>query len=247
MRQPLENWLAQSVRVTAFPVSGFEIPEVSWWTTLVAEPPETRTMKPREGILFEEGIVQEGRLRLKIHPIKIDWHYVVARPEKVEQGIPSLGTFSQTLELFVPLMRRWLKDMCPKINRLAFGASIFQPVQDQKTGYETLGRYLPAVKIDPIGSSDFLYRINRPRQLKTGMPGLKINRLTSWSVIRLESHSAVAQRLFVQDLNLRACYVELDISTSQDHEGDLPSDKLTGIFDELLSESKELATEGDIP
>lgn len=213
----------------------------------MAEPPETRTMKPREGVLVEEGIVQDGRLRLKIHPIKIDWHYVVARPEKVEQGIPSLGTLSQALDLFVPLMRRWLKDMCPRINRVAFGASIFQPVQDQKAGYETLGKYLPAVKIDPIGSSDFLYRINRPRQLKTGIPGLKINRLTSWSVIRLESHLVAPQRVFVQDLNLRACYVELDISTAQDHEGELPGDKLTSILDELLSESKEIATEGEIP
>jgi hypothetical protein len=239
--------MAQSLRVTAFPAAGFEIPEVSWWTVLASEPPETRTLKPRDGSLIEEGTLQQGKLRLIVQPFKIDWHYLVAQPEKVDEGIPSLGSFQNALGIFLPMMKQWVAEMSPKLARLGFGAVLLQPVSDQKAGYEILGQYLPAVDVDPIGSSDFLYRINRPRESMNTMPGLRINRLMTWSVMRVEGHFISSQRLHIQALNLRACRVELDINTSQDYTGELPTAKLPEILEDLVSQAKEIATVGDIP
>ena len=44
-----------------------------------------------------------------------------------------------------------------------------------------------------------------------------------------------------------SCRLELDINTSADYKNDLPVDKLTDVFLELVDLAKEIALEGDIP
>lgn len=248
---PVSAWKSQVLRLTAFPSKPFQIPEPSWWFKLLGELPDDRVSKPKQTGVLEIGPFQSGRLQLNVLPVKIDWHYTIPddQPITEQEGIQSIGPFLDSLEHFRPLMLRWLDEMCPPIQRLAFGAIVTQPVGSHQEGYRQLSAYIPSVKLETEGSSDFLYQINRPRNTKTGISDLEINRLCKWSVIKARAlfMTSPPSKVVIQDLNLLACRLEMDINTSQEYSSDLPPKQLSQIFQELTDFSKEIAANGDIP
>jgi hypothetical protein len=148
-------------------------------------------------------------------------------------------------------MLRWLADP-PPITRLAFGAALLDPVEDKLTGYRRLSEFLPAVQIDAEGSEDFFYQINRPRKSNLPIKGLRINRLSKWSVALIQSFrltmiptSPVGVQNFPGD-KCHVCRVELDISTPADFQDELPREKLADIFRELAELGSEISLRGDI-
>ncbi|NOT54676.1 MAG: hypothetical protein HOP18_08750 [Deltaproteobacteria bacterium] len=161
-----------------------------------------------------------------------------------------IGSLPESLNTFSQLMTRWLESgECPVTHRLAFGAMLWQPVDDEKTGYRQLAAYLPGLQLSLEGATDFLYRINRARNSRSEIAGLKINRLSKWSV----SAWTIAELPLVPETRLRVrqkgtgCQLELDINTHPDFSGDLPQDQLGQIFRELVTLGQEIAKEGDIP
>ena len=149
-------------------------------------------------------------------------------------------------------MTRWFNSSgCPPIQRLAFGAVLLQPVDNQQKGYRQLAAYLPSLQLALEGATDFFYQINRARPSHSGVPNLKINRLSKWSVYswamaEAEVSLAPETRFRVRQKGA-ACRLELDINTHPDFLGDLPQEQLSHIFEELLSLGQEIAREGDIP
>jgi hypothetical protein len=148
-------------------------------------------------------------------------------------------------------MARWF-ELSPSLDRLAFGAAALIPVQSRLEGYLLLAAYLPAVKLDAEGSSDFMYRINRPRMSKLNIENLRINRLSTWAVIkmqyqqfRLASHAQQVKT--IQGETLFADRVELDINTSPEFGGQLPKQRYPEIFNELQDLGSEILQEGDRP
>jgi hypothetical protein len=146
-------------------------------------------------------------------------------------------------------MTRWLGH-CPPLVRLAFGVVVFEPVGDRVEGYRRLGEHLPGIHLDPDGSYDFFYQINRPRN-STVVETLKINRLSRWSVSRF-----VPIRLMIAPPSIQsapvgaqqeACRIELDINTAAEFAGELPGARLAQLFEELKNLAVEIATRGDIP
>ncbi|MSQ46812.1 MAG: hypothetical protein EXR78_00250 [Deltaproteobacteria bacterium] len=163
-----------------------------------------------------------------------------------------IGPLPESLNIFPQLMTRWLESReCPVTQRLAFGATLWQPVDDQQTGYRQLAAYLPGLQLalEGEGASDFLYQINRARNSSSAIAGLRINRLSKWSV----SFWAIAELPLVPEARFRfhqkgtGCRLELDINTHPDFPGDLPQDQLGQIFNELVTLGQEIAREGDIP
>ena len=125
------------------------------------------------------------------------------------------------------------------------------PVDNRKSGYELIANYLPNVKLDPIGSSDFLYQINRTRNSQLGISDLEINRLSKWSVVkrglaRIDILPEARVSLFPSSETF-SCRLELDVNTSGDYKNDIPSEKLADVFHELVDFAKEIALKGDIP
>ena len=249
---PLDIWQVNTLRMTAFPSPAAQVTEPTWWADLMAEPPEKRISQPRRGERREEGALAKGKLTLGVGLIRIDWVYTVADDPKFEvDGFPTVGTLPEALETFRLLMHRWFAlDTCPPIQRLAFGAILWQPVENLQTGYQQLATYLPAVALDHEGSSDFGYQINRPRTSSTGMAGLRINRLSKWSVMSLGSAefaiSAPGIAYIAQPLSF-ACRVELDINTVPEFRGEFTGEQLPQIFAELVDFGCEIARRGDIP
>ena len=88
---------------------------------------------------------------------------------------------------FVTLMSRWLEfDTGPSLRRLAFGAVLLHPAENRVEGYRKIQPYLQHVTMQPEESSDFLYQINRPREAEVAISGLQINRVSKWSVGRMQ-------------------------------------------------------------
>lgn len=252
-RIPLSEWLAEVVRATAFPSAGAEFSAENWWSHLVGEAPESKTVQPRIGELKEEGAFEGARLTLKVQPGRIDWTLTPYSSEgkPSEGGLPATLSFEKNFVHLRELMARWF-ELSPSLDRLAFGAAALFPVQSRLEGYLLLAAYLPAVKLDAEGSSDFIYRINRPRMSKLNIENLRINRLSTWVVMTMQyqqfSLAPHAQPVkTIQGETLFADRVELDINTSPEFGGQLPKQRYPEIFNELQDSANEILEEGDRP
>ena len=249
-RPALEVWQVETLRTTGFPSPAAPIAASTWWKDLVGEEPEKRVSQLRRGGHQDEGILDSGKLVLVIQPARIDWLFTVADAHQMEErSIPTIGSFPQVLATFRQLMLRWFAlETCPELVRLAFGAVLFQPVDDRSTGYRRLAVYLPSVTLDPEGASDFLYQINRPRESTSGITGLRTNRLSKWSVaLHGLTAFSVEPAAITMSPPLAACRLELDINTTPDFQGELARQQLPRVFHELVHLGQEIASEGDVP
>jgi hypothetical protein len=239
----LNEWQAESLRLTAFPTPGYPTTPRSWWIDILGEPPEKKSERPKEGVLTEEGPFEGGRLLLGIAPFRIDWIFTASDPTQ------TIGPFSQALDAFLLPTRKWLQQ-APSLLRMAFGPVFVNPVNSREEGYRRISQVLPAIAIDPEGSSDFLYQINR-RRTSTVLPDLRINRVSKWSVRALALSqlrlSQLGQPLsLTSDPVLFRCRLELDVNTPQENENPLPKDKLGEVYQELVDLALEIAEKGDI-
>ena len=252
-RASLHEWQVEHLRLTAFPDSTMKIPVINWWEKLTGQQPESRTFRPKSDELLEEGAFETGVLALHIQPFRIDWRLTRANPKGIpDEEIPMIGEFPMVLESFLNLMQKWLQDESPQLGRLAFGAVLFLPVENHQAGYERLSAYLPNIKLDSEASSDFLYQINRPRNSNIDIPGLRVNRLSKWSIFSfvrtlMESNIRTSRSEQLSHPGAFACRLELDINTTADFNNMLPREKLLTIFKELIEFGKEIIERGDVP
>ena len=239
------DWQVQTLRVTAFPID-FPHMDEGWWDKLIPEPPEERVSRPKEGINEENGPFENGKLILRTQPARIDWIYTV--DSEKSQGLPNLGSFYNTEYSFFDVVRKWLT-IYHNIKRLAFAPILLYPVPNKIEGYRLISNYLPFVELDPVNSSDFFYQINRPR-ISTGSPPLMINRLSKWSVakmqlFKIELSGLEKARPTILEASY-ACRLELDINSSPEGIDQLLIEKLVPLFDELYSIANEISLDGDI-
>lgn len=249
LMQEAQNWQVVSLRLTAFPMPGEEIPRPSWWADLVAKPPDVRSERPSQLAYQDEGLFEERKLTLAVQPGRIDWYLTQPEQADVSAELPSIGSFPDSIGIFLPLVARWLT-LCPPLQRLAFGAILLQgAVADRIAAYKLLSKYLPTVRLDPEHSSDFSYQINRPRDCRADIAGLKMNRLSRWSLVRHAaghiSLSGKAPQTFTTS-EAHAVRLELDMSTSGDFQGELPMERSPEILEELINLGLEIAAKGEI-
>lgn len=250
-RAPLDEWVAESLRATAFPSGETEVKPDGWWRNVLGEEPESQ-MSRRTGERREEGTFRGASLILNVSLARIDW---VLRPksskEEPAEGFPAIGGFAETCAHFHELMHRWFP-LSPPLERLAFGAVVSLPVANMAEGYRRLAPYLPALQLGDEGLSDFLYRINRPRLSRSSVSNLSINRLSAWSVLEIHAQqvelSSPPQRpKVIQGEPAFACRVELDVNTSPKFTEQFSGQQCAEVFDELVELAREILQEGDRP
>jgi hypothetical protein len=242
----LSVWQVESLRITCFPVSATEFNASTWWQDVIGDQPENTKIRARDGFREDDGHFNGRKVVLGVQPLRIDW----LMKSNEEEGELTISSFQDGLDSFLELMSRWFK-ISPLLRRLAFGAILALPVDNRKSGYELIANYLPNVKLDPIGSSDFLYQINRTRNSQLDISELEINRLSKWSVVkrglaRIDILPEARVSLFPSS-DTFSCRLELDVNTSGEYKNDIPSGKLVDVFHELVELAKEIALKGDIP
>lgn len=248
MTHSLDHWQAEKLRLTTFTSPQTVEAQSSWWERVIGQVPDNKSLQPKKAVTVEKGTYEGGELTLSIQPVRIDWYY---NPIPNEQTFeyPTLGRYPDTLGVFKKPMDTWLELDIP-VTRLAFGAAILLLVQNREEGYKQLQDYLPMVKIDPSGSSDFFYQINRTRKSRSAGFDLKINRLSKWSVLDMRmTQFTVGPDQQVQQLSAEqqfAIRLELDINTSQEFKDVLPQAEKTNMFNELIALGEEIILKGDI-
>ncbi len=252
-RLAIAAWDTESLRLTAFPIPTSPIEDVGWWESLMGEPPEVEAVRPREGGKRTEGAFEQGKLVIQTSPARIDLQMIPSLGEGAPSaGFLTIGNFEQILERFTEVINRWLNlDSCPDIQRIAFGAVLLSPVDSRVSGYRQLEAYLPSLTIDLEHSADLFYQINRPRDSATGIPNLKINRLSKWSVAQISTGGLVIQptRILYHDMRQGplACRLELDVSTDAERGEPLPREVVPNVWQELLNLGREIVVDGDQP
>jgi hypothetical protein len=241
-------WQAQNLRLIVFPVDAQLPLQRDWWRELTGNEPDTALRKRMER---EEGGLYEGvQLIVSLDPLRIQWTAAAPiDPQNLPEQTPLLGAFLEKREWFRNLMDRWLT-MCPPVKRVAFLGTLFQRVSSHDEGYARLDQYLPHVEVHP-DSSDFMYRVNRRRPSRLGIPDLAINRLCTWSVAKITTDLAAlippGVRRAVERSEEYYCALELDVNTIHEYPGSqLPQDRLVAILHELIDLATEVATRGDV-
>lgn len=251
----LSAWQVETLRLTAFSTALPDLSSIKWWETVTGQSSETKTIQQRTGRLQETGRIKDGfcNLSLECQPQRIDWLFSPILTDDQELNcFPMFGSLPDGLKVYEEMLLPWIAQ-CATLNRVAFGAVLTQPVENRRAGYQTLAKSLPAVKLDPEGSRDFSYQINRPRASKSGVQNLRINRLSRWSVVRLSgmmvqvAAGQPAARVLESSQEVNACRVELDINTSPQFQGTFPSEMLPSLLKELMELGIEIASNGDIP
>lgn len=245
---PIATWQVASMRITAFPGDVVPTDRLSWWDDIVGFPPESVVSRPKVGQHKAEGEFEGRRLGLQIQPGRIEWS-VNPLAKAAEEDV-LLGPFPDVLASLSKVVGSWLP-AAPVLTRLAFGTVLVQPVESVRAGYVLIKTYLPSVVIDPDGSSDLFYQINRPRVSIGPIMGLRMNRLSKWSVqvaqlvtVTLGPDGVTATRALNQEAG---CRLELDINTAPDPPSALATKDLGAILNELTDLGREIAQKGDIP
>jgi hypothetical protein len=243
---PWEAWRVESLRVTTFPSEVVSTDQLNWWDNFVGLPPETVVSRPKTGQYQAHGDFEGRRLVLQVQPGRIEWNMSPILKAD-EETVPYLGPLPEVLASFLKVVTAWLPH-APALSRLGFGGVVVQPVADVRSGYLLLQQYLPALPMDPDGSSDLFYQINRPRP-SGQVANLRMNRLSRWSVQVAQQVTLTlgSTDVVTRAFNLQAsCRLELDINTAPDF-GILPATALGNLLLETIDLGREIASDGDIP
>ena len=240
----LADWRAETLRLSVFPVNPDDAIKTQHWQSLIATPPETVNRPPQTLQVSEEGPWKSARLQVVGQPGQVHWRTFSATPKR--EGPMEVGTFVSAVPPFRALMERWLAESCPSVNRIAFGATLLLPADSLQEVCRRIDGMLPSVAIDPDGTRDVMYRINR-RRGSAHHAALQINRLATWAAVQaigiqvaIGGTAPVAQTAKVENL----CRLDLDINTNPYL---LPQEALTAVFGELVDAAGEIAERGDIP
>lgn len=248
----MADWRVEQLRLTAFPLKDFRDPDPNWWGKVVGSSPEIKTIQTGVGIR-EAGPIKNGysNLVLDVQATRIDWLFAAAmKSGEPIKGFPTFDTVGGAYGACEALLRNWIKETTP-LKRMALGTVLVLPVENRQAGYEVLMKLLPAVKLDPKGSSDFTYSINRPRS-SANIRDLKINRLSRWAVAQLKGiqiQAAIPGEISVVEGpgDWSAVRVELDVNSAAERVEALPAEQQGALFQELLKLSEEIAIKGEIP
>ncbi len=247
-----DNWEVERIRVTTFislqPMK--KITENTWWEETVGNKPEESFVSHQKGVKEQKGMLGNNLLILTCQPDRIDWNVMIGQQPSSDEPFqfPTIGSLPDVLKSLSSVVKKWL-DVCPPTNRLALGATLVKTIADIKTGHEEILQYLPDLKLNPTGISDFFYQINRPRE-STSSVGIKINRLSKWSIMQIGTvRINVGSQVDVVPVNEQrqnACKLELDINTAPS-DNIISKDATWPIFEELAEYGREIALKGDIP
>lgn len=250
-RFPLAEWRAEHARLTVFPMPDASTRSPEWWQAVTDGQPDETTMNPKKGSALIQGAFDPGKLILKLEPDRIDWLLTPSERDMDElaaaREFPTLGPAMEMVDAFSAIAEKWLaRDDLPAIARIAFGAVLIHPEADRQAGYLRLPDYVP-VQVNPE-SSDFLFQINLPpAPTATGLEGLRLNRLSKWSVVAYKSialrftGTAVQAQPVPEAVALR---LELDVNTASAFAGPIPPARLVDIYRELVAGGRTIAANG---
>ena len=247
----IKDWILDGFRITTFFSQSISWAEHSWYEKVTGAPPETTEIRRAEGVRVDTGEITGARYTLTATEVRADWNvsFEPGDEKGLFEGIGSAENLHERIQYFRP----WLSELI-NVNRLALGLVAKIPSKGKVEAYEVLSKLLPAVKLDAENSSEFVYRINRPRRCMVRDLEMHINRLSSWKALQIRrvSHQLVqgsdvanVSSGIISPVGLWAT-CELDINTDAARVEKFKSDILWEIQELLVSNALEILDKGDI-
>lgn len=228
------KWQVETLRFTLFHSLENKANRESLWERLVGEAPESRTERPAEGVLVEEGSWLDQRLTVSTQSGRVD---VVFQSVQKEPTLPNAGFFEAVLPEFRKIFP---VDIGVPVTRLAFGVVLLHPEPSHASAYDTLRELLSCVEIKS-NTREFMYQINMPVQSNIDKH-LELNRICRWNALRMQLLTMPPAPN--GKLDLFATRLELDISTS--HDANINDQfLLPTLVDEMISKAIEVSEKGD--
>ena len=240
------DWQVGLLRATAFCLSPPDLSGIKWWELVVGAPAEVRNVRAGAGQLIEQGLVENRSLQLQIVLARVDWIFA-AKEESDGDAFPLLGGFEESVRPFLALISRWL-EAAPSLNRLAFGAQLYIPTRDVAEARRHVARILPYVKLDWEHIRDFIFRVNRPRPFLAWPEVGELNRIATVGAVSRKKVVATLlpePQVAVPVKEEFSASLELDINMPPlDVRQEIPRERRIQIFDELVSNAREIAERG---
>jgi hypothetical protein len=238
-----DDWLVESLRLTAFTSDPLSAKGLEWWSALTGSDPESISSRAGLGVHTATGTFSDMNLTLNLAPGRVDWFFYGTPSE--DSLAPTIGSFSKATVRFDEVLPLWLDKNVVSIQRLALGVIARMPVDDKVSGYRRMAALLPSVNIDPTNSSELIYQINRPR-VSNGTNKLTINRLSKWSVVLLATTQISGHGTNAAMPVATFGRVELDMNTDPQFKGALGNNSAL-ILRELEVLAGEILENGDLP
>jgi hypothetical protein len=235
------------LRLTVFLKTQGVIPVEDWWQAAVGEPPENTQQNRTKGINSAVGQIENTQLAVVQVPGRVDWTWEpLPNPLDNQESIPGLGIYDVVVSQFRGVLGKWVPG-CPESTRVAFGARLMLPMPDRLTAYSELGKYLN-FDIEGEDTSDFLYQINRRRNIRVGSKDVVVNRLCKWSsgAILISRFQLLAGSQTLPTTNLYFVNLQIDINSAPEFSGIFLYQDILPTLDQFAGLGAEIAREGDI-
>ena len=229
------KWHVTHLRATTFVRTSYMEEEIrDVWGTVFDGRPDEEHIIYNQGVKVQKGAYNNNLLTVDSRPNRVDW--LITPPPRPDEPpkLLTVGCLSDVLNSLLIIIERWLS-VCPKVNRLALGTFLARAVTDEHAGYEEILQFLPNVRLEYPGVTDFLYQINRSRT-STSSADVRINRLSKWSVVRadatLRPPDSPLVAMSTNEQGQYYCTLELDINTVPSAEKDISQRLAYPIFAE---------------
>jgi hypothetical protein len=241
-------WNVESLRLTSFLKNDFNNSLLENWLKEISK---NEPLSINKSINYFQGLVQinSSMLKLEWNNNRIDL-FLSSNAPPIESNI---GTSNDIERLMHDILLGFFDiNDCPVSRRLAIGIILNIPVKDYDEGVDVIQPKLKSVS-NIKGTTDFLFRINKPVQSKM-MSELKLNRLMTWSIGYLQilkipfiiSQQNIVQQNVQQDSKSEMiCRLEMDFNTVESGEIGMSADNQKSITIELLNEAMKVVEKGE--
>jgi len=245
------DWSVQQMRVSLFSSEAFPVSESGWKLLTGQDEAENRVNVP--GGRQYSGKLLDGLLALTVTLNRVDivLAFDPTKPMEISSAqIPLVGKWIEVWPSFAAAVEPFLETATSPIVRLAFGASLLALAPSREETYKNLASSLKSVQVDVVNMRELIFRINWP-QTSSVVPGLEINRITSWGALVFAINAMqAASSGFVLSPGTQAVHavsLEIDHNTSGDRKDPFENRHLVPIFRELVTLANENAEGGERP
>jgi hypothetical protein len=242
------DWGVGQARLSLFLREPHAISDKDWAIITGQEEAATRQAVPGGKLL--SGSVPSGVMHMSATALRFD---VILSAADISEGekvqLPSVGPYDETFTSFFESTCKWIMEVNPSATRIAFGSVLTCEAANLEEAYGHLRDLMKSLKVDPKNMRDLLYRVNWPGESKVEQ-GLVVNRLTTWSALRIVRKHLQITETAVEGGDTRhvdAVRLEMDHNTDEAKKAPFDQGKLIPIYWELVGLARQNAAEGEVP
>jgi hypothetical protein len=239
-------WHVNSIRITGFPNPDYSS-DPKWWDQVTDSFPDSINQQPKISAVSVGGNYKDINLTLGIMPFRFDW-LINPKQNELTNNFLGIGTIETSYAIVDELMKKWVsKTNTLILDRIAVAGTFVLDVESKEDGYEILSKYLKELNIDWKNSSDLIYQINKPREIKLFDKEMRINRLTTWGVTGFKVTLIQPQIKNIESFQPVdfAIKLDFDINTSEEINGKFNQKEFLEVIKIFLNIAKEVTEKGN--